>query len=940
MSSESPPGKTPKPRASARPKAAGGAEPVHLALRAFDVVLLAAFLALTFLLGAFPLKDTDFWWHLRTGDLIRQTGAIPRVDSYIYTVEGRRWVDLHWVFQVAVSWVYERGGVPALTLAKCAVTTLAVLLLVTAKRREWPYWAVLTAWLPALLVLGGRMYVRPETLTLLYLSIYLAVLTTIDRVPALALVLPAVQVAWVNTQGLFVFGPMLFAFALLDAVTRPGAFAPSRKRWWRLVVGSVVLTGLACLVNPYGLVGALYPIELARTMSNQVFSDAIAELTPLPLFIQRGGLVSLPLRLQLYALVLGALSFLVPLCWVVLTRLRPAPGAETSTPAAKPSKPAKRPPKPAAPAPPAWQISPFRLLLFAAFSLLSWRATRNSHQFAAVVGSVTAWNLAEWAAAVRRRARQRLGPSADRDDPGRGVAPRLAALVAIAGVFAWVATGSFYAAAREGRTIGLGEEPLWYPHEAVKFAGGPGMPPRFLGFHIGHPSLYEYYFSPERKVYADARLEVIGADLFERYMALQARISKNDREYRTGWPRELDEIGRPVVLADHENDSSVSGALLTSADWRCVWFDPVAAVFVHASHDEVVRAHQVDFAARHFRPEPATDPKGTAALLASAKGLRNVAMAALVAGNGNTGRVFPLVLLGMAHARRVTEADPRGAERWKMLGQLEQMREPSRDPTQPPVPRFRMPFDPVFDLSAVRATYALSRAAEAAPEDFTTLVSLQKAFEDRGMVEAMLGPLDRLVALTPVNVKQAEEQGKAGVVRASIRAALGPPAPSTWRNRDELNRTVAGLLAAGRAAEAADMLERAAPSGARTWEEADLIATLRLHLGEPQRARALWESAPEPPRPAVRSARVAVTHLVEGAFDTARQTLRAAIAADPELFEAHYVLAVLEQDAGRAGDALNAARRAVATAPTDYARSTTQAIVSFVTPYALPPIAR
>ena len=53
---------------------------------------------------------------------------------------------------------------PALTLAKCAVTTLAVLLLVTAKRREWPFWAMLTAWLPALLVLGGRMYVRPETL--------------------------------------------------------------------------------------------------------------------------------------------------------------------------------------------------------------------------------------------------------------------------------------------------------------------------------------------------------------------------------------------------------------------------------------------------------------------------------------------------------------------------------------------------------------------------------------------------------------------------------------------------------------------------------------------------------------------------------------------------------------------------------------------------------
>src|SRR5205807_2064687 len=152
-------------------------------------------------------KDTDFWWHLRTGDLIRQTGSVPSVDSFTFTVAGRPWIDLHWLYQVAISVVYERGGVPALTLAKCAVNSLAVLLLVTARRREWPVWAMLTAWLPALLVLGGRMYVRPETLTLLYIAAFLAVLARIDRAPALALVLPVVQVAWVNTQGLFVFGP-------------------------------------------------------------------------------------------------------------------------------------------------------------------------------------------------------------------------------------------------------------------------------------------------------------------------------------------------------------------------------------------------------------------------------------------------------------------------------------------------------------------------------------------------------------------------------------------------------------------------------------------------------------------------------------------------------------------------------------------------------------
>jgi hypothetical protein len=77
-----------------------------------------------------------------------------------------------------------------------------------------------------------------------------------------------------------------------------------------------------------------------------------------------------------------------------------------------------------------------------------------------------------------------------------------------------------------------------------------------------------------------------------------------------------------------------------------------------------------------------------------------------------------------------------------------------------------------------------------------------------------------------------------------------------------------------------------------------------------------------------------VTYLVEGAFDAARQHYRAALAAEPDLFEASYGLAVLEQDAGRAAESLTAARQAATAASGDVERSAAATIATLVAPYA------
>jgi tetratricopeptide (TPR) repeat protein len=902
------------------------------------------FLALTFLLGVFPLKDADYYWHLRTGDLIRETGQIPRVDFYTFTRAGTPWIDLHWIFQVGISWIREWGGVPALTLAKCAITCLAVFLLITARRRSWPVWAILLAWIPALFVLSGRMYIRPETLSLLYLAVYLAVICRWHRRPWLAWTLPVVQVAWVNSHGLFVLGPVVLAFGLIDAVLRRGAFGPDRVRWWQKVAPAVAAVGLACLINPYGFRGAIYPLELAGTMGNPIFSRGIAELTPIPLFIQRSGLSSLPLQLHLATMALGALSFLIPLCWTafvaVRDRQRPEPETNSKTGDRKnakkaPSKPRKK--RGAAndlEAEPPWRISIFRLLLYAAFSVLSLQATRNSHQFAAVVGTVTAWNFAEFVAARRRYLDERMKKT-KKDDPeavAMGLRPRLLTMVVLTLALIWVGSGQFYVMAAEGRTIGWDEEPLWFPHEAVQFTGKPGMPDRFLSFHNAHASLFEYYHSPRapgepgRTVFTDPRLEVAGVDLFDQYQKLGSRIGGD----QTGWEAQLDQIGRPTILVDHMDDNSrIGAALLGSQHWRCVWFDPIVAVFVHDSYGGIVKAHEVDFGARHFRPDPATEPHGQAALLATAKGVRNYLNFSM----NRPDLARQLVWLGLDYARRIIDADHDSLDGWKSLAQLELL----RDSAGPPSARFQAAFDPVLDLGAVRATYAFRRALELAPNDFLSLLGMQQALELRKMSEAQIPLLTRVLGLTPINAYQRAYQAQAATLLARHRESLGPEPSTSWKNLDKLDQIVKEQLARGRVETVAEILERAYPDDRAPWAVVDRIATLRLHLGQPALAREHWQKAATVPQPAVRDARIAATHLAENQIDAAATAYEKALATDPNLFEAAYGLAVLEQDRGRAAPAYQHALTALELAPNDLSRSAARALASAVGRFAREP---
>src|SRR5215472_18973978 len=83
----------------------------------------------------FRPTDIDFWWHLRTGQLIAESGSVPRVDPFSFTAAGRPWVAHEWLWELGVFRLYRLGGYRAAVLFSGIIVTLADAVLYGLLRR-------------------------------------------------------------------------------------------------------------------------------------------------------------------------------------------------------------------------------------------------------------------------------------------------------------------------------------------------------------------------------------------------------------------------------------------------------------------------------------------------------------------------------------------------------------------------------------------------------------------------------------------------------------------------------------------------------------------------------------------------------------------------------------------------------------------------------------
>lgn len=233
--------------------------------------LTVAFLSTKLLLG----NNLDF--HLHGGRWIVEHFAVPQTDIATYSVPDNPYVDLHWLFQVGLFLVWKLGGFAGISVVN---TLLALLLfgLLYLRNESLGVNRDITSWclLAAIVAIHQRLQMRPESLTFIYL---VAVGLLLDAWEShrwrAIIVLPVIQVLWVNTQGLFMLGWFIIVANFV------GRTWSNRRMDWPLFLTLLVSMSVS-LLNPYGWRAVVFAVHLlTRFNPGNVFREQYLECAPL-----------------------------------------------------------------------------------------------------------------------------------------------------------------------------------------------------------------------------------------------------------------------------------------------------------------------------------------------------------------------------------------------------------------------------------------------------------------------------------------------------------------------------------------------------------------------------------------------------------------------------------------------------------------------------------
>ncbi len=224
-------------------------------------------LILLFLLGLNPgIGFTeDLGRHLLLGQIILDSGLIPKTNYLTYTHGDFPFINHHWLSEVQLHIVHDWLGYSGLIITKAfiGVVTLGFAMMALSPRNNIAVWWIIG--IAAAILLGNRSHIRPEMFTFLCIGVFLWLFEKIREGKIWARWLCIATISyWANSHIYFIFGIGMLGALMLENISQ-------NTNVWKKELTWFVLALAACCINPNGIDGLLYPLLIFDNHEIQTF---------------------------------------------------------------------------------------------------------------------------------------------------------------------------------------------------------------------------------------------------------------------------------------------------------------------------------------------------------------------------------------------------------------------------------------------------------------------------------------------------------------------------------------------------------------------------------------------------------------------------------------------------------------------------------------------
>lgn len=218
------------------------------------------------------IRDPDFWWHLRAGQLILSRRSLLPTDPFTYTATSHHWTMHEWLTEVSFAAMHAVGGLALVVVSLSLLTWVGVLCLFAAARLRRPHHLALGVGLVLGVVAGSPVWgPRAQMITFTGTCLLLLLVERHLRRGGRAIwLLVPLFLLWSNLHSGFIVGAGFLVLVLVAEwiAARTGGQAAPRPRRRRLAAVTLACAAIV-VVNPNGPQIYLYPFETQGSGAQQ-----------------------------------------------------------------------------------------------------------------------------------------------------------------------------------------------------------------------------------------------------------------------------------------------------------------------------------------------------------------------------------------------------------------------------------------------------------------------------------------------------------------------------------------------------------------------------------------------------------------------------------------------------------------------------------------------